>query len=110
VQFLGSNAPRSYFLAVQTEAESRASGGIIGNYGIITADDGKLRLTRFGQASPLQTSGDVARRKLIAPADYIARYGQFEPQYRWANVPMSPDFPTVAKVIEGLYPQEGAFP
>jgi hypothetical protein len=110
VQFLGGNGPRSYFLAVQTEAESRASGGVIGNYGIVTANDGTLRLTRFGTTAPLESRGDGTTRKLIAPADYIARYGQFEPASFWANVPMSPDFPTVAEVIEGLYPQEGGFP
>ncbi|MGD0084260.1 MAG: DUF4012 domain-containing protein [Acidimicrobiales bacterium] len=110
VQFLGGDGPRSYFLAVQTEAESRASGGVIGNYGIVTADDGTLHLTRFGTAQSLESRGDVATRKLIAPADYVARYGQFEPASFWANVPMSPDFPTVAEVIEGLYPQEGGAP
>jgi hypothetical protein len=67
-------------------------------------------LTRFGTTPQLETRGDVATRKLIAPAEYIARYGQFEPASSWANVPMSPDFPTVAGVIEGLYPQEGGFP
>jgi hypothetical protein len=110
VQFLGGDGPRSYFLAVQTEAESRASGGVIGNYGIITADDGTLHLTRFGTTTSLETIGNAATRKLTAPAAYVARYGQFEPSRYWANVPMSPDFPTVAEVIEGLYPQEGGFP
>jgi hypothetical protein len=107
VQFLGGDGPRSYFLAVETEAESRASGGVIDDYGIVTANDGILRLTRFGATRPLQSRGDRTTRKLIAPAAYIARYGQFDPASFWANVPMSPDFPTVAKVIEGLYPQEG---
>jgi hypothetical protein len=107
IQFLGGDGTRSYFLAVQTEAESRASGGAIGSYGIVTADDGTLRLTRFGSTPPLESRGDVATRKLIAPADYVARYNQWEPSKFWANVPMSPDFPTVAEVIEGLYPQEG---
>jgi hypothetical protein len=110
VQFLGGDGPRSYFLAVETEAESRASGGVISDYGIVTADDGTLRLTRFGATRPLQSRGDRTTRKLIAPADYIARYGQFGPASFWPNVPMSPDFPTVAEVIEGLYPQEGGFP
>ena len=110
VQFLGGDGPRTYFLAVETEAESRASGGIIGNYGIVTANDGTLQLTRFGDSSSLESKGDPATRKLIAPADYVTRYSGFEPASYWANVPMSPDFPTVADVIEGLYPQEGGSP
>ncbi len=107
VQFLGGDGPRTYFLAVETEAESRASGGIIGNYGIVTANNGTLRLSRFGSTTALESKGDLATRKLIAPADYVTRYSSFEPAAYWANVPMSPDFPTVAEVIEGLYPQEG---
>jgi len=110
IQFLGGDGSRSYFLAVQSEAESRASGGIIGNYGIVTADDGTLHLTQFGTSQSLESRGDVATRKLIAPADYVARYANFHPASYWANVPMSPDFPTVADVIEGLYPQEGGSP
>ena len=39
--------------------------------------------------------------------EYMARYGQFDPQTIWRNVTMSPDLPTVAKVVGELYPQSG---
>jgi hypothetical protein len=106
VEFLGGDGPKVYFLAMQSEAESRASGGVVGNYGIVTADEGTLKLVLFGGTPTLESRGNPATIKLIAPADYVERYSQFAPQLNWANVTMSPDFPTVAGVIENLYPQE----
>ena len=42
-----------------------------------------------------------------APEDYVRRYGQFLPQRNLQNVNLSPDFPTVGKVLESLAPQAG---
>jgi hypothetical protein len=107
---LGKDGPRRYFLAVQTPVESRAGGGFLGNYGEITADDGRLTLSRFGRATDLTTAPGQFERTLEAPADFKARYERFAPQRSWANVNLSPDFPTNARVIAGLYPQSGGAP
>ncbi|HEX9529944.1 MAG TPA: DUF4012 domain-containing protein, partial [Acidimicrobiales bacterium] len=107
---VGGDGPRRYFLAVETPAEARATGGFIGNYGEITADGGALHLDALGRTMDLNTRGDPAVRTLAAPADYVTRYGRFDPALNWQNVTMSPDFPTVATVIEGLYPQSGGRP
>ena len=110
VQFLGSTPP----VLTSSPCRPRPSHVPLAGSSAITASSPpmKERSALLGSElrPPLQTSGSVAARKLIAPADYVARYGQFDPQLRWANVPMSPDFPSVAEVIEGLYPQEGGFP
>lgn len=107
---LGAAGPRRYFLAVQTPAELRGSGGMIGNYGEITAVDGRLTLARFGRVNELNHGGDPAARTLVAPDDYVARYARFSPETTWQNVTMSPDFPTVAGVITDLYQQSGGGP
>lgn len=107
---LGGRQPRRYFLAVQTPSEARGSGGIIGNYGELSAEGGRLRLTRFGRTSDLNFFGDPATRVLLAPADYVARWSQFSPETVWQNVTMSPDFPSVASVIDNLYEQSGGAP
>ncbi|MGI8983685.1 MAG: DUF4012 domain-containing protein [Acidimicrobiales bacterium] len=108
---LGADGPRRYFLAIQTPAELRGSGGIIGNYGEIEADQGRLRLTRFGRLFDLKVEGtDKDQRVLVAPPDYVARYSRFAPEREWLNVNLSPDFPTDAQVIAGLYPQSGGQP
>ncbi len=107
---LGAHGPRRYFLAIQTPSESRATGGLIGSFGEVTADNGQIKLVKFGHLADLNTGGKPATRTLDAPADYVARYKVFSPQTDWSNVNLSPDFPTDADVIAGLYPQSGGAP
>ena len=97
---LGSQTPRRYFLAIQNNAELRATGGLIGNYGIITMDKGKLSLTDFNEILKLQNMNPHA---VNAPKDYLARYGQFQATSIWSNTNMSPDFPTVSRILLNLY-------
>ncbi|HZQ26869.1 MAG TPA: DUF4012 domain-containing protein, partial [Acidimicrobiales bacterium] len=108
---LGADGPRRYFLAVQTPSEARGSGGFIGNFGQVTADGGTVHLDQVGRTATLNTSGTpAADRQLHAPDDFVRRYARFDPVELWQNVTLSPDFPTVAQVIEGLYPQSGGVP
>ncbi|MGH9051384.1 MAG: DUF4012 domain-containing protein [Acidimicrobiia bacterium] len=103
---LGAEGPRRYFLAVQNPAELRATGGFIGNWGILTAQDGKVDLEFIDRVDVLnQRSGPDAT--ITGPEEYLNRYGQFEPALTWQNVNMSPDFPVVGEVIAELYPQSG---
>lgn len=107
---LGADGPRRYFLAVQTPAEARASGGLIGNFGELVAEDGRISLGRFGRIQELNTGGDPASRRITGPADFVRRYSPFKPSLYWQTVTMSPDFPSVAEVIAELYPQSGGSP
>jgi hypothetical protein len=104
---LGANGERRYFLAVQTPSESRATGGLIGSWGEIIADNGQIHLTKFGNLTALDKATDPNSRRLVAPPDYVSRYGRFGPAQEWANVNLSPDFPTDADVMANLYPQSG---
>lgn len=103
----GADGPRRYFVAIQTPSELRASGGIIGNFGSMSAVDGKLRLDRLGRTAELNLAGDPSSRRLSGPPEYLARYARFTPERIWQNVTMSPDFPSVGGVIQSLYPQSG---
>jgi hypothetical protein len=108
---LGAKGPRRYFLAIQTPSELRGSGGFIGNFGEISVDRGRLGLDRLGRTRDLNRGGDPASRRVIAPPDYLGRYqGFFDPNSVWQNLTMSPDFPTVGRVIADLYPQSGGRP
>jgi hypothetical protein len=107
---LGANGQtKRYFVAFQTPAEQRASGGIIGNFAVVSFTDGHLTLERSGRNNDLNAGGD-GTRTLVGPLDYVARYSRFKPQSTWQNVTLSPDWPSVAQVIEGLYPQSGGVP
>lgn len=97
---LGSKEKRSYFLAIQNNAELRATGGLIGNYGIITVENGTFSLGAFDQISALIRAD---QKPAEAPQDFADRYSQFKGTSMWQNVNMSPDFPTVSKVLLGMY-------
>jgi hypothetical protein len=103
---LGARGPRTYFLAVQNPDESRGTGGLIGNWGLLVADNGHNQVGTFSREEQLDATGG-AHRSIHANAAYLARYSIFDPAHNWQNINMSPDFPTVGSVIADLYPQSG---
>jgi hypothetical protein len=110
---LGSDRPRRYLLVFPTPAEIRGSGGVFGNFGELTAIDGKLVLSRFGRIAEMySTPGAVPldQRAFIAPPEYLRRYSDWIIPYVWSNALVSPDFPTAAKVLADQYPQAGGQP
>ncbi len=107
----GGRGTRHYLLVVQNNAEARATGGFIGNYGIITAQDGKLDVGELQRTSTWNNAlRDLPDPSYTAPDDYRARYAQFLPATTLQNVNLSPDFPSVAKVLMSLAPQAGVGP
>ena len=109
----GADGPRRYLLVVQNNAESRATGGFIGNYGVLTADNGKLhvdRLKRTREWNEALALSQPALDALDVPADYTNRYAQFRPERSLQNVNLSPDFPSVGKVLMALAPHAGVGP
>jgi hypothetical protein len=116
---LGANGPRHYLVAFVTPAEARPMGGYMGNFAEITADGGRITMSRFGRTTDLVSGGGhPAGRTITGPADYLRRYGLLgaggagkpaAPDW-WKVVTISPDFPSVAQVIQQLYPQSGGRP
>ena len=110
-KLLGADGPRRYLLVVGNPAEARGSGGVIGNFGELTADDGVLSLARFGRTQTLNSAGLAGEdRRITGPPDYVEQYapGGFAPV--WSNVNLTPDFPSAAQVMAELYPQSGGRP
>ena len=103
---LGASGNRTYLVSIVTPAESRGSGGLMANFGVLTASGGRIRLVGVGRGPDLDTRG-VEPKHLTGPAQYLARYGKFQPAETWENVTMSPDFPSVGQVMAQLYPQSG---
>lgn len=100
---LGGDGQRRYFVSLQTPAEARGSGGILGNFAEITATDGRLELVRTGRAGDLNTGGTPESRRLVDPPTYLVDYDELT----WQDLTLSPDFPTVARTAEALYPRYG---
>lgn len=98
---LGRGGSRSYLLAFQALGEARATGGVVGFYGVLDARDGVVELRR---AAPIHELGRTESSEPVeAPAWFETNYG---PQYALrqalqANV--SPRFPVVAEVLLEMY-------
>ncbi|MBA2609558.1 MAG: DUF4012 domain-containing protein [Actinobacteria bacterium] len=103
-RLLGFDRPRLFFVAMQNNAESRATGGYIANYGIVTMDNGRVASRTFTRTSEFDEARDRPRL-LNAPRDFRRRYSQFDVDRNWTNVNLSPDYPTVARIMADQYRQ-----
>lgn len=104
----GGDDPRTYLLVVQNNAELRATGGLIGNWGLLRAVDGDVSIDRLQRTAAWNNALDaVANPTIDAPPDYHRRYDRQGPERGLQSVNLSPDFPTVARVLESVAPQIG---
>ncbi len=101
---LGAGGPRRYLLIVQDPSESRATGGIIGDWGILTAVDGRLSLDGLGIVTGSRNA------KLSGPIVQWAAHQGFKPQDYVVDAGFAPDFPTVAGEVEQLAADAGLGP
>jgi hypothetical protein len=100
---LGGDGPRRYLLIVDNDAESRATGGVIGGLGVLTASRGRLVLEQISGNDSLP-GGDAQKRPAMAvPAALRGRYGEFEPTTIWGNANLLPDYPTVSRFYTAMY-------
>jgi hypothetical protein len=99
--FAGADGARRYFVAAQSPAELRGTGGFIGSFAIMTATDGRLQLGPFREISILRNVPPGAAR---APSEGFREiYDRFGGAGFWRNLNMTPDAPTAATMIESLY-------
>jgi hypothetical protein len=97
-QLLGGQGRRRYFLAFQNSAEARGTGGLLGAYGIVEADRGRLRLLRLGSNNELRP---VDRMPVDLGPDFEVLYND-DPAL-WVNSNLSPHFPYAAQIWLALW-------
>ncbi|MEV0144579.1 DUF4012 domain-containing protein [Nonomuraea sp. NPDC050733] len=99
---LGHDGPRHYFLAFQTNAEARGTGGLVGAFGILHAGHGKIGIDRLSSNTGLAESP-------VPVADhgraYRARYGR-EALSMLSISNLSPHFPYAAATWAGLWERQ----
>lgn len=113
-RLLGRDGVRRYFIAFTTPAEARGSGGFMGSWAELTADRGRLTLSRQGRTGDLNTAS-TAERIVSGPEDFVATWGQYgftsddgaAESDVWSNVTVSAHFPSTGQVVAELYPQSG---
>ncbi|MGP3964479.1 DUF4012 domain-containing protein [Nonomuraea sp. 3N208] len=101
-EMLGYNGPRRYFLAFQTNAEARGTGGLVGAFGILKADRGHLNIERLSSNNGLESG--VVQVTHYGRA-YRERYGR-SPMALLANSNLSPHFPYAAKTWAALWKRQ----
>ena len=104
---LGGDGVRHYMVMFTTPAEMRGLGGFMGNWAILTADNGKLDLGESGRVRDLNRDASREIKEPTGPEDFLLRYQRWHVEQRLQDITVSPDFPTVASVMGELYPQAG---
>ena len=95
---LGSDSPRTYFVAFQNPAEARGTGGIIGAYALLNINKGHITVARVGSNAELVSQETLP---IDMPEDFLSLYG-VDPAI-WQNSNMSPHFPNAAKIWLALW-------
>jgi hypothetical protein len=99
-RMLGADGPRTYLVLFQNNAEIRATGGMPGAYIVIRADAGAVTIADQGTAA-----GDI---RIFEPpvtkldANLEALYTD-RPAVFPADVNLTPDFPTAARLFRAMY-------
>ena len=97
---LGGRGTRRYLLAFQTPSEARGGGGLIGVYGVLRADDGKLELESI---QPIRSLVPKVKGSVTAPGWFEDLYRSLDAQAGIREANQSPSFPTVAQVLLRMY-------
>jgi hypothetical protein len=98
---LGTDGPRHYLLVMQNNAEIRATGGLPGAVSLVTADGGKLALTKQVAGNSFGESDTPA---LPLSKEEIALYGEQLGSY-FVDANFTPDFPRTAALMKARWEQ-----
>jgi hypothetical protein len=99
-ELLGAGGVRHYLVLFGNPAESRALGGYGGAYAELTADAGRLTLTRSGRTEDLPDASATA----AAAANQLGwPVPLYEPAQHLGNVTSSDDFPAAARAATDLF-------
>ncbi|GIH27392.1 hypothetical protein Aph01nite_57020 [Acrocarpospora phusangensis] len=98
----GREEPTRYFLAFQTNAEARGTGGLVGAFGILSAGGGKFRIRHLAANTGLEN----ATTSVVdhGPA-FLSRYGPSATQLL-SNSNLSPHFPYAARTWTRLWERQ----
>jgi len=102
--FLGAGGTKTYYLAMQNNADQRATGGDVLAYAFVTITDGKLELVEGGGIGQIDIGSGFKNAKL--PPELTWYFDRLPTTVvRLANLNLSPNFPVVASAWSGLIEQ-----
>ncbi|WP_072803515.1 DUF4012 domain-containing protein [Rhodococcoides yunnanense] len=103
---MGADGPRSYFLAFQTNAEARGTGGLLGGFGILRADNGTARVDTLGSNSDL----DFAKQPIDLGPEYTALWAPRNTTVDFRNSNASPNFPYAGQIWTSMWTEQTGEP
>ncbi|WP_129975853.1 DUF4012 domain-containing protein [Rhodococcus sp. Q1] len=99
---LGADGPRSYFVGFQTNAEARGTGGLLGGFAVIRANDGAISVDDVTSNREFRFDYDPID---LGP-DYQRAYGHSRPTQDFRNSNVSPHFPYAGQIWQSMWQQE----
>lgn len=107
--FAGDSGPRRYLFVSQNPDEVRPTGGFIGTYGVLVAEDHQLRLERFDGIDDWIVGHPDA---VLPPAEAASalRFSAPPARQTLANVNAGPDWPQAAALAAQLWAKGGEAP
>ena len=100
--FLGADGPRTYLLVMLQPSDPRGAGGYPGMYALVTVDGHRIRL------QDLQPTGSIPLVDPVdAPAEVRRRYDDRGSRIAFWDTTYSPDFPTDARLMLGIWEAAG---
>ncbi|WP_430522689.1 DUF4012 domain-containing protein [Mycolicibacterium poriferae] len=99
---MGADGPRTYFMAFQTNAEARGTGGLLGGYGILRFDNGLPTVDTIAPNTDLTEA--------VAPIElgleFDQQYGFAQPFTDFRNSNLSPHFPYAAQIWKAMWAEQ----
>jgi len=102
-EYLGTDGPVNWLVAITTPAEARGLGGLLGNWALVQADEGKITILQSGRNEDVNAALRARDVALSGPDQYLERWGRYEPNRFFQDVTLSPDLPMVGAVATELF-------
>ena len=99
---LGADGPRSYFVGFQTNAEARGTGGLLGGFAIMRANDGAVSIDEVSSNRELRTDYEP----IDLGRDFEQAYGHSRPTQDFRNSNVSSHFPYAGQIWQSMWQQE----
>lgn len=99
---LGQDGDRRYFMAFQTNAEARGTGGLIGGFAVLAASDGTVRVDEMAANKEIS----LKQRPIDLGPDFERLYGRHRATTDWRNSNLSPHFPYAGRIWQSIWEQE----
>ena len=103
--FAGADGERNYLVVAESPAELKGTGGIWGAFAVLTMKDGVVSFSPF---RGFLTLPKLAPGSVPAPSqDYARNYRGYGAPADWADLNMTPDFPSAAQAALANYRASG---